>query len=121
MDNINSYKELRKYAKSGSWDTMDIPDQKNGVDQPPYTTPIPEGATVIDLPDPKTAPIRGKALIDAITDRHSHRKFSGEKMSIAELSYLLYCSHGFKGYRTFSTPGTFRTVPSAGEIGRAHV
>lgn len=112
---MDSYKELRKYAKSSTWDGMDIPDQKKGIDQPPYTTPIPEGAKVIDLPDPRTAPIRHKPLFEAIVDRHSHRKFNGETMTLSELSYLLFCSQGFKGYRTFSTPGTFRTVPSAGD------
>ncbi len=112
---MENYKSLRQYAKSQSWETMDKPDQQKDIPQPPYTMPVPEGAKLIDLPDPKTAPIKNKSLFDAIVDRHSHRKFSGEATTLAELSYLLFCAHGFKGYRTFATPGTFRTAPSAGD------
>lgn len=109
-----SYQELRKHAKTTPWEEMEPTDQSKKIPQPPYTTPVPEDALRIQLPDPESCKRKDNTTFSTIKSRHSHRKYNDEIMSIEELSFLLFCADGYKGMRTFSTPGTFRTAPSAG-------
>lgn len=55
------------------------------------------------------------SLQDAIVQRRSLRKFSEEKLSMEELSFLLYCSSRIKDFKTRKNiKTTSRNVPSAG-------
>ena len=52
-------------------------------------------------------------FLHVINSRQSHRVFTQEKMSLLELSYLLWCSQGVKEIRGKSY-ATLRTVPGGG-------
>ncbi len=52
-------------------------------------------------------------FLHVINSRKSHRVYTQEKMTIRQLSYLLWCSQGVKGIRGKSY-ATLRTVPCGG-------
>jgi len=68
-------------------------------------------AEIVDLPQAAEAPARSVSLAEAIASRKSHRKFSREPLSLAELSYLLWATQGL---RHTTEKASFRTVPSGG-------
>lgn len=87
-------------------------DQQTGRPQPPVAKPPDPARPLLDLPDPRLAPLRTPELTRAIAERSSVRKYSPEPLTLTELSYLLWCTQGVRevlGERT-----TLRTVPSAG-------
>ncbi|HEX9019222.1 MAG TPA: SagB/ThcOx family dehydrogenase [Anaerolineaceae bacterium] len=88
------------------------PPQDEGVPQPPLELPLPEGAALIPLPAPGSLDIREAGLRAVIERRRSLRKYSGQPLSLAELSYLLWLTQGVK--EITSRPATLRPVPSAG-------
>ena len=86
-------------------------DQQKGVEIPPFTKPVAEGATVVNLPKAEFSSFRGTDLVDAVTDRRSRRKFTGDSINLAELGWLLFATQGVQK----ATPrGSLRTSPSAG-------
>lgn len=54
-----------------------------------------------------------KDFLDVINKRRSHRVFTEEKMSLLQLSYLLWCAQGIKEIRG-KAYATIRTVPCGG-------
>lgn len=69
------------------------------------------GKTVVQLPEP--ASVKPSALRQAITKRHSIRKYAAKPVTIAQLSFLLWASGGSRGREA----GILRrTVPSAGGL-----
>jgi SagB-type dehydrogenase family enzyme len=89
-----------------------LTDQNRGVPPPPVEKPISAGQQVIALPPRgqwKTIPPHD--LARAIENRRSRRSFLRAPLSLEELSFLLWASHGVSrrgdGY-------ALRTVPSAG-------
>lgn len=65
-----------------------------------------EGDTVVELPEP--VPGGGMSVAEAIDARRSVRNYSGEPVSLEELSRLLHSAQGFTSERGF------RAAPSAG-------
>ncbi len=53
-------------------------------------------------------------LWDLIGSRESRRKYSDEKLSLQELSFLLWATQGVRKMAGHKNPVTFRNVPSAG-------
>ena len=51
-------------------------------------------------------------FLQIIQNRKSHRMYTGEKMSLLQLSFLLYATQGIKSIR--QPNATFRTVPCGG-------
>ncbi|MHA1503532.1 MAG: SagB/ThcOx family dehydrogenase [Candidatus Heimdallarchaeota archaeon] len=101
--------EYRKYLKN-------IPvtkesDQRKGLPIPDVEKPVPEGADLIDLVPPEEFTVGKVPLIDAIKDRVSHRK----KLTLEELSFLLWATQGVKGLAREGRI-TLRTVPSGGAM-----
>jgi len=86
--------------------------QNLDVKQPPLELPLPPGASLIPLPDPRSLEMPGMDLRDAIERRHSVRRYSDQSLSQAELSLLLWLSQGVK--EITDRPTTLRPVPSAG-------
>ncbi len=88
-------------------------DQSQGHPPPPIQKPVMPGQEIINLPgkaDWKS--IKSTDLITAIDRRKSHRRYNQEKLSIEELSFLLWA---IQGIRFQSSPArAYRTVPSAG-------
>lgn len=88
-------------------------DQHQGIEPPPVQKTPRQEQTLIELPDSEDwASFRGTNLLDAITNRKSHRRFNGASLSLTELAFLLWSTQGIKKELA---PGTaLRTVPSAG-------
>ena len=87
-------------------------DQTSGKPQPPLELPIPEGATLIALPNPADIQVPSLDVRSAIEQRTSVRRYAETSLTLDELSYLLWCTQGIK--KTTPRPSTLRTVPSAG-------
>ncbi len=97
--------EMTKYIN------MSESDQTRGIVQPPVELPVPDGMKRIELPDPRRFVPAQTDLTKLIEQRLSVREYQDESISLDELSYLLWSSHGIKQ----SHPKyTLRTVPSAG-------
>lgn len=86
--------------------------QAQGLPQPPLELPYDASAPQIALPDPATVATGPVVLRDLIERRRTHRTYTNEALSLAELSYLLWCTQGVKPVSTATI--TKRTVPSAG-------
>ncbi len=62
-----------------------------GLAEPPAVLPVPEGATVINLPAPAAGDLPvGKA----IANRRSHREFTDDPLGLDQLSFLLAMTQG---------------------------
>jgi SagB-type dehydrogenase family enzyme len=87
-------------------------DQSRGRPQPRLQQPYSATQPVLDLPDPLACPHKAVDVYDAIVERRSIRRYTQDPLSLAELSYLLWCTQGVK--ETLRQSATLRTVPSAG-------
>jgi SagB-type dehydrogenase family enzyme len=112
---MNTIEELRNFLKSDGWREWDQleRDQNNGVPAPSLQKNFPEDGLRVDLVPPDQFQVGKMPLIEAIRNRRSRRKFTGEPLSVQELSFLLWAT---QGVRQVSGDGTrtYRTVPSAG-------
>src|SRR5690606_18783745 len=88
------------------------PPQALGVSQPPLELPYDETQPLIALPDPHTVQPVDASLLGLIEQRSSVRRYTTQPLSLAELSYLLWCTQGVKPLKL--PDRTLRTVPSAG-------
>ena len=107
--------EHRDFLKDSLRQTINFrfTDQHQGIEPPPVQKPPHPEQEMIELPGLEAwGSFRGTDLLDAINHRKSHRHFSSEALSLAELSFLLWSTQGIKQELA---PGTaLRTVPSAG-------
>ncbi len=112
-----SLKRFRFLLKDTIRDRVDFTstDQSRGVPAPPIQKPAEPGAgrTALTPPGDLRASDLGRlALIEAIADRRSVRRFTTAPLSPDELSLLLWTT---QGVRQVVGPGAvLRTVPSAG-------
>jgi SagB-type dehydrogenase family enzyme len=87
-------------------------DQHNGLPQPPLELPYDPSSPLIQLSDFQTIEAPTANLWQVIEQRISLRRYSQEKLSLDELSLLLWATQGIK--EITQRPVTLRTVPSAG-------
>ncbi len=113
MNNQNSNYDI---LKAHLWEHFDnVPtDQQRGLAPPPIQKPVQEDAAFVDL-----APITGSSLGDmpvreAIARRISRRQYTGEALTLPELSYLLWSTQGIRYKKVHGTHSVTRNVPSAG-------
>lgn len=109
------YEEFRFFLKDTVRQTVNFSKtrQNLGYPPPPLEKPVPEGAEIIPLPGPEAWGTLGDIpLRQAMERRRSRRKYSGEPLSLEELSFLLWATQGFRS-RENEARG-YRTVPSAG-------
>lgn len=90
-----------------------ISDQMAGVDFPPVQKAVPENAEIIELPEVNKNILTKNDLFDCIKNRVSHRLFTEEKLSLEELSFLLWATQGVRQIFNENRQ-TRRTVPSGG-------
>jgi len=85
--------------------------QQKGHPQPPFELPHDLNKPTIDLAKPDSLVAPRVDLATIIEGRRSARTYADNPISLAELTFLLWCTQGIKkaGGRA-----TFRTVPSAG-------
>lgn len=89
-------------------------DQDLKLPQPPLVkAPMRPEVAPIDLPRNFETLELQNDLIKVLTQRRSHRHYSEERMSLLQLSFLLWASQGIKDIRGKSY-ATLRTVPSGG-------
>ena len=86
--------------------------QSRGIAPPPAQKPVPEGATLIPLPDRDSWTIPPRDLEEAIARRESRRRFSARPLSRDELAFLLWSTQGVRAQ--LHEAAVLRTVPSAG-------
>lgn len=86
-------------------------DQHKGVAAPPIEKPPLPDAKKFVLTEPIALDIGDVSLKAAIASRQSRRKFTGEALTIDELSFLLWST---QGVRQWQNKNALRTVPSAG-------
>jgi len=101
-----------EFMQKTRYEHMSPSPQSQGEPQPPLELPWPEQAHQIDLPAPKEVKIPPLDLRTAIENRQTVRKYSGQPISLEELSFLLWCTQGVK--QVSRRPATLRNVPSAG-------
>ncbi len=83
--------------------------QQLGEAMPAVQKPYPADAKLIDLPKDNFQ-INNISLFDAIKNRRSRRTFSGEALSLNELSFLLWATQGMRENKSHR----LRNVASAG-------
>ncbi len=112
---MDSHTENRRFLRNDGWSQWDImvPDQKKGVPQPPMQNPLPAGAQLIDLEPVESLNRHDLSLFDAITQRRSFRDYTGQPLTLADLSFLLWATQGLHKIAADGSH-TLRSVPSAG-------
>jgi SagB-type dehydrogenase family enzyme len=107
--------EDRAYAfvENTKYPNISESDQRQRKPQPPYEIPLEEGQPLIDLPQPETIDLGTFDLRRAIEERRSHRHYSDDALSLAELAYLLWLTQGIQEMNE-KRAVPLRTVPSAG-------
>ncbi|MDD5023557.1 MAG: SagB/ThcOx family dehydrogenase [Methanoregula sp.] len=87
-------------------------DQILGVPEPAAELPVPEGARVIKLPNPKRIKVPDVPVRQAIEDWGPVTYFSRSSISQKELSFLLWCTQGLR--KSESDQIHIRNTPSSG-------
>ena len=114
---MKTYEELVKFHRNlthfdASKDSEFPSHQQQRLPQPPLAK-AKMSDTVIPLPmDFKSLDLTNDT-INLIYNRESRRSFSGEKLSLLQLSFLLWASQGVKSIRG-NNYATMRTVPCGG-------
>lgn len=90
-----------------------VSDQMAGIDIPPVQKELTYNQVLIPLPEPDSSVLIKTNLFSCIQDRKSHRKFSDENLSLAELSFLLWGTQGVREV-FYNNKMTRRNVPSGG-------
>ncbi len=86
--------------------------QQMGFPQPPLTLEPDPSLPRLALPDPSTVDVPPLDLREAIERRRTVRVYSGQPITLAALSYLLWVTQGIR--EITARPATRRNVPSAG-------
>lgn len=87
-------------------------DKQKGILPLPFQKEYDTNSDLIDLPTINKNVLVKPNVLDCIKDRRSVRKYSNEKISLSELSYLLWATQGIKSIK--NNFNALRTVPSAG-------
>jgi SagB-type dehydrogenase family enzyme len=93
---------------------LGMSEEEKGVPRPSLELDYDKSKPIIDLPKPDDIKFKDITVRECIEKRRSFRDFSGNPISIKELSYLLWCTQGVK--KVVNGKGTVRTVPSAGAM-----
>ena len=102
----------REFMKKTQYGYMEEPDQNKGLPQPPLVLDYDAAKPRIDLPAPAALQVPQVDLRLLMEGRRSVRVYVEQPLSLAELSYLLWCTQGVQ--EVTPRPATQRPVPSAG-------
>jgi SagB-type dehydrogenase family enzyme len=80
--------------------------------EPEREIPVPEGAQVIRLPNPKQKKYTDVSVAEALEQWEPEAFFSRSAMTLQELSFLLWCTQGYRN--TKENDVALRNVPSSG-------
>jgi SagB-type dehydrogenase family enzyme len=114
-DNMPEPKEYRRFLKNTAWLDMEgtLTDQQKRLPCPPLQQPYPKDADLIDLTKPEDFTLQTLSALEAISNRHSQRKYSETPFTLEELAYLLWATQGVHEIWREGI-AVRRTVPSAG-------
>ena len=101
----------REFIEKTKYQYEEDSSQERGEKQPSLQVSYEHLSEIIDLPDIESIYINDINLRDAIEKRRSLRLYSGDSLTIEELTYLLWCTQGVK---ESTSQRTVRNVPSAG-------
>jgi SagB-type dehydrogenase family enzyme len=107
MKNIG--KEFIKGTQYPDYSTVDLVLR---VPEPPHELPVKEGQTTIKLPNPKRFKVPDFPVRKAIENWEPVGFFSRSKINLKELSYLLWCTQGFR--KIVAETIQLKNVPSSG-------
>lgn len=82
------------------------------IPEPPKELPVPDDATLINLPKPKQIKIKDVTVREALEKWEPPGFFSRSSLTLKELSFLLWCTQGIR--KTEGNPPQIRNVPSGG-------
>ncbi|MBA4384123.1 MAG: nitroreductase [Anaerolinea sp.] len=103
----------QEFMINSRYENLSPTPQEGGlIPQPPLELPLPEGATLIPLPEHETINLSAMDLRNAVESRRTLRKYASTPLTLEETAYLLWVSQGVK--HVSARPSTARTVPSAG-------
>ena len=88
-------------------------EEQQGIAQPALEVIRGQG-TEISLPKGFENVIVCRDILRILEERRSVRQYSEQPLSLAELSFLLWCTQGTKKIVGRSKKAAFKTVPSAG-------
>ncbi|MGI6425809.1 MAG: SagB/ThcOx family dehydrogenase [Tepidanaerobacteraceae bacterium] len=100
----------KEFVEKTKYEYLEDDDYRKGFPPPPVELEYDKTKRKIDLPDPKNIKV-DMGLVEAIEKRRSLRRYSEKPISLAELSYLLWCT---QGVIRSSKVATLRNVASAG-------
>jgi len=107
MKNIG--KEFIKGTVYPDYSTVDLVLR---VPEPPHELPVREGQATIKLPSPKKFKVPDMSVRSAIENWEPVGFFSRSSITLKELTYLLWCTQGFK--KVVAETVELRNVPSSG-------
>ena len=106
--------EILKSTRWKDWNN-DKTDQKKNIPAPPVQKSAPANAEHIDLVSPDQLTCGTMPIIEAMQNRRSRRKFTGESINAEELSFLLWSTQGIDKIEELNkVTRTYRPVPSGG-------
>ena len=111
----SKFDQYRYFLKDSIRKTVDFSktDQSLGLSPPPIEKPYQKDQKVISLiPPSDLSDLYTMTLQSAISNRQSRRQFTGESISLKELSFLLWATQGIR--QPIDYGHILRTVPSAG-------
>ncbi len=103
--------QLRGFLKGLPGDWREDTAMAHGQPEPAATLPVPADAEIIALPVPVA---RDLPLQQAINRRRSHRAFTGDPLTLDQLSFLLATTQGITGGEPGGESPQFRAAPSGG-------
>ena len=116
MDAIEKFRGFLKCPLKKEWNGSET-DRKKGLPAPNYQKPYPENAPLIKLLAVEDFSIGKLPLIDVMAKRKSRRTYTGESLTLPEISFLLWATQGMRKItRIKGQPSNKRTVPSGGGI-----
>lgn len=101
-----------EFVEGTKYQNMSLSDQMKGVAAPALQLCWDRMSEIITLPGWDKITISNERITSIINMRESIRNYDNIRISLPELSYLLWCTQGVK--EIISEVATLRTVPSAG-------
>jgi len=102
----------RQFLLETQYQHMEPSAQSRSETQPPLELPYDTNQRPVDLPTPGALKLESVDLRVLIEQRRTVRNYTEAPITLAELSYLLWCTQGIREQR--ESYATVRTVPSAG-------
>jgi SagB-type dehydrogenase family enzyme len=85
------------------------------VPEPPSELPVPEGSEIIKLPNPQRIKVPDATVRGVIENWQPAGFFSRSSMTLKELSFLLWCTQGFRKITSENIMSSeLRNIPSSG-------